>query len=199
MESLDNCTDPHFALIVGLTGACKTPAVSSASKSITPVSVKHPTSVNPVPSSLHRWVQFAHHRFNRWRQIVFVLIFSTCISSQSFQFLSLGPKRNHRRCSPSGLVMPIFSLSSLEPKRLRMVILTIILVQVLCCLYQSPKHYIEIWHERPFSLQMCSEGRQHAMMFSRWTIASIVTSFVMSAFYVYLTLRCFLAIPSTIE
>ena len=34
-----------------------------------------------------------------------------------------------------------------------MVILTIILVQVLCCLYQSPKHYIEIWHERPFSLQ----------------------------------------------
>jgi len=43
-------------------------------------------------------------------------------------------------------------LSSLEPKSLRMVILTIILVQVLCCLYQSPKHYIEIWHERPFSL-----------------------------------------------
>ncbi|KAG2547702.1 hypothetical protein PVAP13_9KG117300 [Panicum virgatum] len=34
MESLDNCTDAHFALIVGLTGACKTPA---ASKSITPV------------------------------------------------------------------------------------------------------------------------------------------------------------------
>ena len=33
-----------------------------------------------------------------------------------------------------------------------MVILTIILVQVLCCLYQSPKHYIKIWHERPFSL-----------------------------------------------
>ena len=52
----------------------------------------------------------------------------------------------------SGLILPIFSLSSLEPKSLRMVILTIILVQVLCCLYQSPKHYIEIWHERPFSL-----------------------------------------------
>ena len=34
-----------------------------------------------------------------------------------------------------------------------MVFLTIILVQVLCCLYQSPKYYIEIWHERPFSLQ----------------------------------------------
>ena len=33
-----------------------------------------------------------------------------------------------------------------------MVILTIILVKVLCCLYQSPKHYIEICHERPFSL-----------------------------------------------
>ena len=33
-----------------------------------------------------------------------------------------------------------------------MVFLTIILVQVLCCLYQSPKYYIEIWHERPFSL-----------------------------------------------
>ena len=54
---------------------------------------------------------------------------------------------------PSGLATPIFSLSSLEPKSLIMVILTIILVQVLCCLYQSPKHYIEIWHERPFSLQ----------------------------------------------
>ena len=35
-----------------------------------------------------------------------------------------------------------------------MVILTIILVQVLCYLYQAPKHYIEIWHERPFSLQL---------------------------------------------
>ena len=36
---------------------------------------------------------------------------------------------------PSGLATPIFSfsLSSLEPKSLRMVILTIILVQVLCC------------------------------------------------------------------
>ena len=38
-----------------------------------------------------------------------------------------------------------------------MVILTIILVQVLCCLYQSPKYYIEIWHERPFSLHGCGE------------------------------------------
>ena len=38
-----------------------------------------------------------------------------------------------------------------------MVILTIILVQVLCCLYQSPKHYIEILHERPFSLQAATE------------------------------------------
>ena len=39
-----------------------------------------------------------------------------------------------RRGSPSGLATPIssFSLSSLEPKSLRMVILTIILVQVLC-------------------------------------------------------------------
>ena len=58
------------------------------------------------------------------------------------------------RGGPSGLATPIFSLSSLEPKSLRMVILTIILVQVLCCLYQSPKHYIEIWHERPFLLQL---------------------------------------------
>ena len=64
--------------------------------------------------------------------------------------------RNHRRGGPSGLATPIFSLSSLEPKSLRMVILTIILVQVLCCIYQSPKHYIEIWHERPFSLQSLS-------------------------------------------
>ena len=39
---------------------------------------------------------------------------------------------DHRRGGPSGLATPIFSLSSLEPKSLRMVILTIILVQVLC-------------------------------------------------------------------
>ena len=67
------------------------------------------------------------------------------------QFLSLGPKSFQ---GASGLATPIFFLSSLEPKSLRMVFLTIILVQVLCCLYQSPKHYIEIWHERPFSLQL---------------------------------------------
>ena len=58
---------------------------------------------------------------------------------------------------PSGLATSIFSLSSLEPKSLRMVILTIILVQVLCCLYQSPKHYIKILHERPFLLQRPSD------------------------------------------
>ena len=34
--------------------------------------------------------------------------------------------RNHRRGGPSGLATPIFSLSSLEPKSLRMVILTIV-------------------------------------------------------------------------
>ena len=63
------------------------------------------------------------------------------------------PLDPHPLISPSGLATSIFSLSSLEPKSLRMVILTLILVQVLCCLYQSPKHYIEIWHKRPFSLQ----------------------------------------------
>ena len=60
---------------------------------------------------------------------------------------------NPRRGGPSGLATPIFSLSPLEPKSLRMIFLTIILVQVLCCLYQSPKYFIEIWYERPFSLQ----------------------------------------------
>ena len=60
-----------------------------------------------------------------------VLISLTWISSRSLQFLS-----------------------SLEPKSLRLFILTIILVQVLCVCHQSPKHYIEIWHERPFSLQI---------------------------------------------
>ena len=46
---------------------------------------------------------------------------------KSFQGAALRPAR--------GLAMPIFSfsLSSLEPKSLRMVILTIMLVQVLCC------------------------------------------------------------------
>ena len=61
--------------------------------------------------------------------------------------------RSLQSSNPSGIATPIFSLSSLEYKSLRMVILTIILVQVLCCLYQSPKYFIEIWYERPFSLQ----------------------------------------------
>jgi len=44
-------------------------------------------------------------------------------------------RRFFRRGGPLGLATPIFSisLSSLEPKSLRIVILTIILVQVLCC------------------------------------------------------------------
>ena len=52
-------------------------------------------------------------------------------------FLPWTEERNPRMGGPSGLATPIFSLSSLEPKSLRMVILTIILVQVLCCLYQN--------------------------------------------------------------
>ena len=78
------------------------------------------------------------------------------VSSRSLQSSNTLDRRaswNPRSGGPSGLATPIFSLSSLEPKSLRMVILTIMLVQVLCCLYQSPKHYTEIWHERPFSLQ----------------------------------------------
>ena len=67
--------------------------------------------------------------------------------------------------NPSGLATPIFSLSSLEPKSLRIVILTIILVQVLCCLYQSPKHYIEIWHERPFSLHRERQETTRLLLF----------------------------------
>ena len=68
--------------------------------------------------------------------------------SKSFFWVMLSfDHQNHSKWSS-------FFLSSLEPKNLRMIILTIILVQVLCCLYQSPKHYIEIWHERPFSLQL---------------------------------------------
>ena len=53
--------------------------------------------------------------------------FFRCYQPKSFQ----GPRRG----GLSGLATPIFSfsLSSLEPKSLRMVILTIILVQVLCC------------------------------------------------------------------
>ena len=52
-----------------------------------------------------------------------------------YPFLDRRFNRCPRRGGPSGLAMPIFSfsLSSLEPKSLRMVILIIILVQVLCC------------------------------------------------------------------
>ena len=47
-----------------------------------------------------------------------------------------------------------------------MVILKIILVQVLCCLYKSPKHYIEIWHEWPFSLVFVKERLSEQFMMS---------------------------------
>jgi hypothetical protein len=57
-NSLDNYTDVHFALIAGLIGACKTPPASSASKSITAVSVKHPTPVNPVPNPSYAYLLF---------------------------------------------------------------------------------------------------------------------------------------------
>ena len=53
------------------------------------------------------------------------------------KYHGVGSSDNHRmhRCpcvGSSGLILPIFSLSSFEPKSLRMIILTIILVQVLC-------------------------------------------------------------------
>jgi len=81
-------------------------------------------------------------------------LFNFCpLDRRGFRALPWDPRGAVSRSS--GLTTPIFSLSSLKPKSLRIVILTIILVQVLCCLYQSPKHYIEIWHERSFSLQRC--------------------------------------------
>ena len=55
-----------------------------------------------------------------------------CIAGSFFTVSSILVPWNHRRGGPSGLATPILSLSSLEPKSLRMVILTIILVQVLC-------------------------------------------------------------------
>ena len=53
--------------------------------------------------------------------------------------------RNHRRGGPSGLAMPIFSLSSLEPKSLRMVILTIILVPLIALSIDHQNH--SKWHK----------------------------------------------------
>ena len=60
---------------------------------------------------------------------------SSCTNHQG---VGSSDKRRMHRCigiGSSGLATPIFyfSLSSLAPKNLRMVILTIILVQVLCC------------------------------------------------------------------
>ena len=66
-------------------------------------------------------------------------------------FLRVAKMASHAIFQYNVLVIDIDN-TTLEPKSLRMVILTIILVQVLCCIYQSPKHYIEIWHDRPFSL-----------------------------------------------
>ena len=53
--------------------------------------------------------------------------------------------RNHRRGGPSGQAMPIFSLSSLEPKSLRMIILTIILVSLIALSFDHQNH--SKWHK----------------------------------------------------
>ena len=105
---------------------------------ITPVVCTDASPVQPVLKTwllrdLHRlWntvrpmhrCPFLNHRFNR------------CLKADlaSISFCTKIPWRRFFR-QPSGLTTPIFSfyLSSLEPKSLRMVILTIILVQVLCC------------------------------------------------------------------
>ena len=55
-------------------------------------------------------------------------------------------ERNHRRGGPSGLATPIFSLSSLEPKILRMIILTIILVSLIVLSFDHQNH--SKWHKR---------------------------------------------------
>ena len=47
---------------------------------------------------------------------------------------------NHRRGGPSGLATHIFSLSSLEPKSLRMVILTIILIPLIALSFDHQNH-----------------------------------------------------------
>ena len=123
-----HCTDVYNFPNVGLTGDTKTSwfAPSQCTDVCNFLSVGS-TGDTKISLSWFLWLGFLHGLFN------------SCPLD--------------RRDGPSGLATPIFSLSSLEHKSLRIVILTIILVQVLCCLYQSPKHYIEIWHERPFSLQ----------------------------------------------
>ena len=77
--------------------------------------------------------------------------FFRCYRPKSFQGAALRPARG----GPLGLATPIFSfsLSSLEPKSLRMIILTIILVQVLCVSSIGKTILLNIWHERPFSLR----------------------------------------------
>ena len=146
--------------------------LASASGSIAPTYSTSITSVQPVKpeflvcsKSMHRRMYFSQRRLircqvhctNEYNLLIIGLTGDSKLSS-SWSF-RLGFLHGLFNSCPldrrgSGLAMPIFSLSSLEPKSLRMVILTIILVQVLCCLYQSPKHYIEIWHERSFSLHL---------------------------------------------
>ena len=53
--------------------------------------------------------------------------------------------QNHRRGGPLGLATPIFSLSSLEPKSLRMVILIIILVPLIALSLDHQNH--SKWHK----------------------------------------------------
>ena len=53
--------------------------------------------------------------------------------------------RNHRRGGPSGLATHIFSLSSLESKSLRMVILTIILDPLIALSFDHQNH--SKWHK----------------------------------------------------
>ena len=124
--------------IAGLTGAEGSSLgllTSSLEHSMpnTPMPVVIP-SVQPVPHKHQGIGSSDNHRMHRCLGIgsIGATDFFT-VSSILVPWTEEVSGRNHRRGGPSGLAMPIFSLSSLEPKSLRMVILTIILVQLLCC------------------------------------------------------------------
>ena len=142
-----------------LLGVCGMSSKSSKLQMAGVRRIYRPPSLVAVASTVSR--KSAYHRMNRclWNTVSQCTDapFWTIGSSGAYKLTWLrfpsaqknhgvGSSDNHRRGGPSGLATPIFSfsLSSLEPKSMRVIILTIILVQTLCC-HLIIKIIIDFW------------------------------------------------------
>ena len=133
-----HCTDVFNFPNIGSTGETKIPGVLQVNA---PTYVIFSASVQPV---ILKYLCLDFFDLDFFTVSSILVLWTEEVSGRCPETREGRLPLDHRRGGPSGLATHIFSLSSLEPKNLKMIILIIILVQVLCCLYQSPKHYIKI-------------------------------------------------------